>query len=78
MKIIDKLFSLMGEDGMKHLILSAVIAVVLSMFLPTWAAALATLIVGVAKEYYDHRTGKGTPQVKDLICDLVGLLIGVL
>lgn len=78
MKWINKLFDLMALDGCKHLILSAFIVVVANLFLPTWAAALIALAIGGLKEFYDYRTGSGQVQVKDIICDIVGLIIGVL
>jgi hypothetical protein len=77
MNWINKLFDLVALDGCKHIILSAVMAVVLNIFLPTWAAGLIALGVGVAKEYVDHYHD-GQVDVKDLLCDLTGVLIGVL
>ena len=78
MNWINKLFDLVALDGCKHIILSAIIVVVLNIFLPTWAAALIALAVGGLKEFYDYKTGSGQVQVKDIICDIVGLIIGVL
>ena len=77
MKYLNKFFELIALDGCKHIILSAVIAVVLNIFLPAWAAGLIALAVGVAKEYVDHYHD-GQVDVKDLLCDLMGVLIGVL
>ena len=57
---------------------SAVIMVVLEMFLPTWVAVVATLCVGIAKEVYDKVSGKGCFEWMDLVCDCIGILIGVL
>jgi hypothetical protein len=77
MKYLNEFFEYIGMDGCKHIILSAVMAVVLNLFLPTWAAGLIALGVGVAKEYVDHYHD-GQVDVKDLLCDLTGVLIGVL
>jgi hypothetical protein len=77
MKYLNKFFELIALDGCKHIILSAVMAVVLNIFLPAWAAGLIALAVGVAKEYVDHYHD-GQVDVKDLLCDLMGVLIGVL
>lgn len=77
MKYLNKFFELIALDGCKHIILSAVIAVVLNIFLPAWTAGLIALAVGVAKEYVDHYHD-GQVDVKDLLCDLMGVLIGVL
>lgn len=75
MKIIS---SLLAEDKLKHIVVSAIIAVVLNLFSPWWVAAVLTLAIGVGKEVYDKVTGKGHPEWKDLVADLVGILIGVL
>lgn len=70
--------SLLLEDKLKHIVVSAIIAVTLNLFLPWWAAGLATLTIGVGKEVYDKVSGKGQAEWKDLLADLVGILIGVL
>ena len=70
--------SLLSEDKLKHIVVSAIIAVTLNLFLPWWVAGLITLAIGVGKEVYDKATGKGHPEWKDLLADLVGILIGVL
>lgn len=78
MKYLNKLFAWMGRDGMMHVILSSLIASVLSLVLPTGLAAVVTLAIGIAKELYDAKSGKGCCEVKDIVCDIVGILIGVL
>ena len=67
----------MGSDGMMHVILSSVIATVLGLFMPWWLAGVLTMGLGVSKEVYDS-TGKGCAEWKDIACDLIGVLIGVL
>lgn len=66
------------EDKLKHVVVSAIIAVVLNLFLPWWVAALITLAIGVGKEVYDKVSKKGCAEWKDLLADLVGILIGIL
>lgn len=78
MKYLNKLFAWMGSDGMMHVILSALICVVLNIVLPWELAALITFDIGLGKELYDKVSGKGCAEWKDLVCDLVGILIGVL
>ena len=70
--------SLLAEDKLKHIVVSAIIAVALNLFLPWWVAGLITLAIGVGKEVYDKVSGKGHPEWKDLVADLVGIIIGVL
>ena len=69
---------LLTEDKLKHIVVSAIIAVALNLFLPWWVTGLITLAIGVGKEVYDKVSGKGHPEWEDLAADLVGILIGVL
>lgn len=68
----------MTIDKYKHIVVSAIIAVALNLFLPWWVAALITLAIGVGKEVYDKVSGKGCAEWGDLLADLVGILIGIL
>lgn len=77
MKYLNKLFTWMGSDGMMHVILSAIICTVLTLIMPWWVASVLTIGLGIGKEVYDS-TGKGCAEWKDIICDLVGILIGIL
>lgn len=70
--------SLFSEDKLKHIVVSAIICVALNLILPWWVAAILTLCVGIGKEVYDKVTGKGHPEWKDLVADIVGIIIGVL
>lgn len=66
------------EDKLKHIVVSAIIAVTLNLFLPWWVAGLLTLAIGVGKEVYDKLSGKGHAEWEDLVADLVGIVIGVM
>lgn len=77
--MIGKILQWFGLDGTAHTIISAVILLILQTFLPWWVAILVTLAIGVVKEgIYDMWLKKGTPQWKDIVCDLIGVLIGSL
>ena len=78
MKWLNKIFAWMDSDGMKHVILSALIACALSLVMPTGLAAVVTLAIGIGKELYDAKSGKGCCEVKDIVCDIIGILIGIL
>lgn len=75
---MKRLKSLLHEDNLKHIVVSAIICVALNLFLPWWVAALITFAIGVGKEVYDKVSGKGCSELEDLLADLVGILIGVL
>lgn len=64
---------LLTEDKLKHVVVSAIMAVALNLILPWWVAGLITLAIGVGKEVYDKVTGKGHPEWKDLVADLIGI-----
>jgi Na+-translocating ferredoxin:NAD+ oxidoreductase RnfD subunit len=68
----------MTIDKYKHIVVSAIICVALNLLLPWWVAALITLAIGIGKEVYDKVSKKGCAEWKDLLADLVGILIGVL
>lgn len=66
------------KDKLLHIVISAIIMVTFGLILPTWVAALATLCVGISKEIYDKISGKGHPELMDIIYDCIGILIGIL
>ena len=68
----------MSNDKLKHALVSAAIAAILSLFLSWWGAALITLAIGIGKEVYDKVSGKGCAEWLDLLADVVGIIIGVL
>lgn len=75
---MNKLFELIAEDGMKHIIVSAALTAVLGLLLPKVVAAVIVFIIGGCKEMYDKSTGKGQLQTKDIICNIIGIVIGAL
>ena len=70
--------SILAEDKLKHIVVSAIMAVVLNLILPWWVAGLITLAIGVGKEVYDKVSGKGHAEWEDLVADVVGVVIGLL
>jgi hypothetical protein len=75
--MIDKLFDQAGYDGCKHIIVSALLTALLQLFLSTQLTILIVLFIGIAKELYDHESGKGCAEWKDIICDVIGIFIGI-
>ena len=75
---IANFFNLIGYDGYKHIILSAIFMVVAKWLLPVWVAVALVLLIGIIKEAYDKISSKGCAEWKDIICDIIGILIGVL
>ena len=77
--MISKVFNYFGYDGLKHVIASNVMVVVLNLILPLWVAVFVSALAGVGKEVvWDKLMKKGTFDKKDLIADAVGIIIGCL
>lgn len=77
--MISKVFNYFGYDGLKHVIASNMMVVVLNLILPLWVAVLVAALAGVGKEVvWDKLMKKGTFDKKDLIADAVGIIIGCL
>lgn len=77
--MISKVFNYFGYDGLKHVIASNVMVVILNLILPLWVAVLVAALAGVGKEVvWDKLMKKGTFDKKDLIADAVGIIIGCL
>lgn len=72
------MFDKLGFDGLKHVVVSSVLVILLHVFMPKWCAALITLSIGIGKEVYDKVSKKGCAEWKDIVCDLLGIGIGVL
>lgn len=77
LNILNNLYDIAGYDGLKHIVLSAVLTVGFNLFFPWYLSAIFVLTIGIAKEIYDS-TGKGCCEWKDFICDLIGTIIGIL
>lgn len=83
---IKTMWSKIRVDGLLHIETSFVLffffAKLSSLIIPSWdkvaMGVILSLLVGVGKEIYDRRTGKGTAEKHDLICDIFGVFIAVL
>lgn len=74
----NNLFNLIGYDGCKHIILSAILTVVGKLLLPLWVVCPLVFAIGIVKEIYDKVSGKGCAENKDMVCDIIGIIIGAL
>lgn len=71
------IYKTLGADGLLHVIFSAILFKVLWLMFGWFLAALLTLGIGYGKEKYDAFTG-GKVDRKDLWCDGLGILFGIL
>ena len=79
--LASKLLSKIGIDGMAHIIVCQNLIMWLSKFfgiVPLWLAIIITVVIFVLKEVYDKYCKKTEFSIKDIICDCVGLALGVL
>ena len=77
-KISDWIIRAVGTDGLLHCIISALLTALIGIFTPWWCSVIIVLLLGIAKEIYDKLSGKGNPDVKDMYCDIIGIIIGTL
>lgn len=76
--LISKSLSKIGLDGMAHIIVCQNLIIWLSKFTPLWLAIIITVVIFILKEIYDKYCKKTEFSIKDIICDCVGLALGVL
>ena len=77
-KINDWIVEAMGYDGIVHCLISALLTALIGIFTPWWLAAIIVLVIGAAKELYDKWSGKGNAEVQDMMCNIIGIIIGAL
>lgn len=64
------------RDGLLHIETCALIVVLIGIFTPWWIAGAISLVIGIGKELWDIK--HGVANWHDVICDLIGVLIGSL
>lgn len=76
---MKKFFDLIGIDGIAHFFACVSIALALGYFVHFGIATFMAIFIGFAKEIiWDAGLKKGTFQWKDILCDIVGALVGFL
>ena len=63
-------------DGLLHIMASAIFLALLGWIRPFWIPMVATFLIGAGKETYDLITKKGTAEWHDIICDVIGIVLG--
>lgn len=75
----EYIIKLIGTDGLLHFSISLALSNILcALGLPPWFVFSVVVALGVLKEVYDKVTGKGCAEWKDLVCDIVGTILGIL
>lgn len=77
-KISDWVRERIGLDGLLHIVLSAIMVGTLKHIIGALLAVAVVALIGIGKEIYDKRTGKGCAEWKDIACDMAGIMVGML
>lgn len=77
--IVNKILDYIGMDGLLHILVCIVLMNIFTLFLPVLASIIIVAVIGIGKELiWDKLLKKGTCDIKDLWCDLVGIVIGII
>lgn len=76
-RIWDNINKWIRTDGWLHILVSCTIVFALEWHRPVWVVPVIAIAIGIGKEIYDKVSGKGTPEWHDLICDVIGIAIGM-
>lgn len=71
-KFLKKVWAWVRTDGLLHILVSNLIALYLSGFIPLWIALLVAFLIGVGYEVYQKLSKKGCAEWHDIICDAGG------
>lgn len=74
---MKNIYNWLRADGVAHIAVSALLMVALGWVRPLALAILFVAVVGVMKEIYDFISGTGAAEWHDLICDAIGIAIGL-
>lgn len=77
MKLLKKLWSWFRRDGLLHGESCALLFFVFALFMPLGWAVAATVVVAILVELWQKKH-KGVASWHDVICDLGGVVLGVL
>lgn len=80
MSVLNHVFdNVICQDGMKHLIIGVVLASLFKLFIPIVLVFVVVIAILIAKELvYDKRMAQGTPEPRDLLWGIVGMVFGLL
>lgn len=76
--VISRYATKLGIDGLTHIIVMAIVSKLVLCVVPVWLMLLLMLCVAVSKELLDRFTGQGCAEWKDLVCDVIGIVIALI
>lgn len=74
-----KCMNWISTDGLLHILCSSLLVILFYSFFGIFISILITGLIGVIKEILDifvRKTNTYKQSMKDIICDLIGILIG--
>jgi hypothetical protein len=64
----------MPIDKQYHFIAGMLIYIIASAFMPVVWALIPVVVIGTGKEVYDYVSGKGNPEINDLLFTIYGAI----
>jgi len=64
----------MPIDKQYHFIAGLCIYTIAQLFMPTITALIPVIAIATAKEVWDYASGKGTPDINDLLYTIYGAM----
>jgi len=64
----------MPIDKQYHFIAGLCIYIITQLFMPTITALIPVIAIATAKEVWDYASGKGTPDINDLLYTIYGAM----
>ena len=77
LEYIKKFIHWVRQDGLLHILVSALIVCAFGFIHPLWIPCFIAFAIGISKEVYDLVTDKGYAELHDVLCDLIGIAIGL-
>lgn len=77
-KISDWVRECIGLDGLMHFAICAIMTCCFKFIVGAILAAVIVCFIGMAKEFYDKKSGESFAEIKDVLCNFVGIIVGVL
>lgn len=76
---MNKILDYLTRDRLLHIVFSAALVVIFNWVFSWVFAVILALLIGLGKEFiWDKFLGKGTFDVNDIICDVIGIILGIL
>lgn len=69
---------MLERDKLLHFAVCAVMSSVLHVFLPVAVTVALVMLVAFGKELYDKLSGKGCAELRDIVADVAGMIIGII